>query len=116
MRFTLSIAAPLYVAAAVIDLYLSLITSFIYPSVFFRAGWVTSLMALYVHLASGRHPLKPLPLALASLVCTAVLVPNLPPLAIVNLALKCATLLFTVKPDLILIEAFEENYSNSEQH
>ena len=67
-----------------------------------------SLMALYVHLASKRHPLKPLPLALASLICTAVLVPNLPPLAAVNLLLKCAAVLFTVKPDLILIEVFDE--------
>jgi len=69
---------------------------------------VLSLMALYVHLASKRHPLKPLPLALASLICTAVLVPNLPPLAAVNLLLKCAAVLFTVKPDLILIEVFDE--------
>jgi len=108
MRFTLSIAAPIYAAVAVIDLYLGLTTSFIYPSVFFRVGWVASLMALYVHLATKRHPLKPLPLALGSLVCTAVLVPNLPPLAAVNLLLKCAAVLFTVKPDLILIEVFDE--------
>jgi hypothetical protein len=108
MRFTLSIAAPLYAGVAVIDLYLGLTTSFIYPSVFFRVGWVLSLMALYVHLASKRHPLKPLPLALASLVCTALLVPNLPTLAAVNLVLKCAVVLFTVKPDLVLIEVFDE--------
>jgi hypothetical protein len=109
MRFTLSIAAPIYAAVAVIDLYLGLTTSFIYPSIFFRVGWVASLLALYVHLASKRHPLKPLPLALASLICTAVLAPNLPPLAAVNLALKCASLLFTMKPDLVLIEVFEEH-------
>jgi hypothetical protein len=114
MRFTLSIAAPLYAAVAVIDLYLGLTTSFIYPSVFFRVGWVASLMALYVHLATRRHPLKPLPLALASLVCTALLVPNLPPLAAVNLVLKCAAVLFTVKPDLILIEVFGEGESGGE--
>jgi hypothetical protein len=36
---------------------------------------------------------------LASLLCTALLVPDLPPLAAV---------LFTVKPDLISIEVFEE--------
>jgi len=108
MRFTLSIAAPLYTVVAVIDLYLGLTTSFIYPSIFFRVGWAASLLALYVHLATRRHPLKPLPLALASLICTALLAPNLPPLAAVNLALKCAAVLFTVKPDLILIEVFEK--------
>jgi len=108
MRLTFSIAAPLYVVVAVIDLYLGLTTSFIYPSVFFRVGWVASLMALYVHLASGRHPLKPLPLVLASLASTLMVVQSLPPLAAFNLVLKCAALLFTVKPDLILIEVFEE--------
>ena len=114
MRFTLSIAAPLYAAVAVIDLYLGLTTSFIYPSVLFRVGWVASLLALYVHLATKRHPLKPLPLVLASLICTAVLVPNLPALAAVNFALKCAAVLFTVKPDLILIEVFGEGEGGGE--
>jgi len=114
MRLVFSIAAPLYVAVAVIDLYLGLTTSFIYPSVFFRVGWVASLMALYVHLASGRHPLKPLPLVLASLASTLIVVQSLPPLAALNLALKCAALLFTVKPDLILIEVFEERVEGEE--
>jgi len=65
-------------------------------------------MALYVHLATRRHPLKPLPLVLASLASTLMVVQSLPPLAAFNLALKCAALFFTVKPDLILIEVFEE--------
>jgi len=108
MRLTFSIAAPLYVVIAVIDLYLGLTTSFIYPSVFFRVGWVASLIALYVHLASGRHPLKPLPLVLASLASTLMVVQSLTPLATFNLALKCAALLLTVKPDIILIEISEE--------
>jgi len=114
-RYTFSFAVFLYAATTIIDVILGIYTPDQFESYLFKFAAAATIIATYLYLINKKKPLRSLPFVLASLVLSIIAIMHggtdwtIP----VNIAIKIAATILTLKPEIIEVEIITEDQSCS---
>jgi len=111
MHYIISLVVFIYAISAVIDTILGVTTVDFLGSYLFRAGAITAVLAIYVHITYRRKIVGPLLLILAStaLSIAALTLGRADSMATVSLGIKIASAILSVKPEMIELEIITED-------
>lgn len=117
MRYTVSFAVFLYAASAIIDVVIGVYSINQFESYLFKIASVAMILATYIYLISKEKILRPIPFIGVSLLLSGVAIMHGRTEAAVtaNIALKAAAVLFTLKPEIIMVEIISEEEGESQE-